>query len=233
VFIDILENDTAAKQRLEQRIDQLTQIAARSANATDPGRDLTDAEKNELQLLQTLDQALPIFDPLFFAVKNLFQEVLQKDLPDPKIDRTTPDASNNGSMPGIESPVPHDTNALKALSVYGVLSADRAIPPNVTLSPPSATPVMDESDANADKFRSSFIVALGEVEKDRKLIDATFPFLVLQGYQPINRRLGSAVYKVRTTDIARVVRALVQRGIAADDYQLGNRVSEVLASFNG
>ncbi len=105
-------------------------------------------------------------------------------------------------------------------AVYGCLEADRVDPPA-----DHSRSVVVQYDPDAERTRQVFGKALfsaqGEYRTNLKLFEAVLPFLIRLG-------AGTPIDVVDASEWARVVRALIQRGIAFDEVQMERRVDEAL-----
>ena len=224
-FLNLVEREKAAQRAIRSDQNRLQQ------KFTD-GK-ISDTEFNELTRLNLLETVLnpkrpkgelDYADPLFCSVRFSFGgadgslNALRFEMTDGKIRFTGDAAAADGTSDAAK-------RARVALTL-GYLELDDVVPPKVRADDPKAptTIVPDRTDPNWKGFSKAFYAALGEEKANHDLAIKVLPLLAGEG--DVSGDASGPV--VSTVEFARVMRALVDRGITASESQLRRRVNESL-----
>ncbi|CAN7557377.1 hypothetical protein LJR225_004067 [Phenylobacterium sp. LjRoot225] len=220
-FRDIDQREKREIQRIESRLGVL--------RTTAPKRPLNHEEIDEERRLKEIAAELKadpteVCDPLYVGVRDLFNAsdgILGRPL---------------GNHVAGKLPIDDDDAIIKAALTLGFLIADNvAAPPVMVLGAAApaaaaggvvAPTIVTMSDQAA--FRSlsrAFFGAIGEAQAVHELAKLVLPILAIEG-DPDGR--GGDQPSVDAGEFARVVRALVERNVTADEAQLRRRVNEAL-----
>jgi hypothetical protein len=216
VFRDVKDRNTDAEEKVKERRELLQKIAANKVK----DRSLVEAERKELQKLQTT-KGQPLKDPLLLwttaCVNRSFGPVITESTA-----RKIAGAGRAGFAAGAargsakNSPL---ANVSKWMGIYGLLSLDGKVAPDAFDENPEG--LTADQLAARDVFYRGFFAATSEYQASEALFQA-----VLDELRKLGERDGTEYISAK--EWAGTVRALVQQRVSDSDPQLGRKVNVAL-----
>jgi hypothetical protein len=241
LYHDIAQRENDERNRLKERLNQLDRSARSRAGAgvggeTDPVFYSVEEKAERDRIAATLQVLIvrptEYCDPLYIAVRDQFNDrstLLMGTLGNPRgsLDAEPPGVALHLASGALTVPA-----AVDCALTLGLLEVDAVVPPAVKIDPGYAIGdntvqfaiVADRDDALWAPMGKSFFNALGEAQSYKPLSSRVLAILAREG--------GAAddpdAPIVDATEFAKVMRALVQKGVNEYETQLSRKVSEAL-----
>src|SRR5262245_34198627 len=218
VFFNLQEREASERRRLQALSESYTNThSVRKSLTDDEGKDLDRVNALLGLLKQSPEKQV---DPLFIGVRELFKSAPAL-LTAEELDHKNGIIAFGREKNTVEPGSPRLNITVRAALVLGFIELDRTPLPRAMVKDHVVVPMQDDQ-ASYSALSRAFYQANGEAEACKELAALVLPILANEGdADQTNKDAG----KVSTGEFARVMRALVAKGVKSDFGQLRRAIN--------